>query len=129
MKRKNKQETLEANRNFSGMKTFTTLMRETLENTRANGDEALFVEIAQLYPNDTFVSRNRLLLSTRQTTPSVAINLANDHYEINIYIDIVTSNFKIHRDIYMQYGMLFISLLWQGLKHCLRSEQSLVQTY
>ena len=75
MKRKNKQETLEANRNFSGMKTFTTLMRETLENTRANGDEALFVEIAQLYPNDTFVSRNRRLLSTTQTTPSVVQTL------------------------------------------------------
>ena len=75
MKRKNKQETLEANRNFSGMKTFTTLMRETLENTRANGDEALFVEIAQLYPNDTFVSRNRRLLSTTQTTPSVVKTL------------------------------------------------------
>ena len=75
MKRKNKQETLEANRNFSGMKTFTTLMRETLENTRANGDEALFVEIAQLYPNDTFVSRNCRLLSTTQTTPSVVKTL------------------------------------------------------
>lgn len=56
MKRKNKEETLEANRNFSGMKTFTSLMRETMDEARANGEEALFVEISQLYPNDAFVS-------------------------------------------------------------------------
>lgn len=56
MKRKNREQTLENNRNISGMKTFTSLMRETMEEANKNGDEALFVEIAQLYPNDAFVS-------------------------------------------------------------------------